>query len=322
MGAESLGWGDAVRGEIGGWIKPDKLIPGATVGVVAPAGPVDRARLETGEAQLREMGFSVRRGTHLLESRAYLAGCDADRARDLGDMISDPGIDAIFFARGGFGCTRLIPHLRTRQLRENPKALVGFSDITALHLWALRNGVITFHGPVVAGQWPWTTECSQSLFSALTQTAPPGEIPEPEDGPKRSCIRPGKAHGRIIGGNLSMLLASLGTDYELDSRGAILFIEEVGEPAYRIDRMFTQLAHAGKLRGISGMVLGDFCSCPPFGDRGYIEIVREICEAWDIPCFRGLATGHGRQRLTLPLGVRAEMDAGRQSLRILEGAVQ
>lgn len=304
------------------WKVPTALPIGGTVGIVAPSGPVDPDLLSAGLSRLRGLGFSVLLGRHLFDSEAYLAGRDEDRAKDLTDMLQDPSIHAILAARGGYGSSRLLPLLDPHLPASFPKPLVGFSDITALHLWYLRNRVFAFHGPVVAGGYPWSDATVTSFLSTLTETGIPGELPAPADGPERRTIRPGMASGRLVGGNLSLLTASIGTDYEVQTEDAVVFLEEVGEPAYRIDRMMRHLLHAGKMKSVRALILGEFTDCPVDRGRGPSEIAREMVDELGIPCFEGLAAGHGFHRLVLPLGAMVQVDAGSRTLEVSESVVR
>ncbi len=304
-----------------GWHKPPGLPSHGTIGIVAPAGPVDADLLRVGESALAEMGFRTVRSPHLFAREHYLAGPDAIRAMDMAQMFLDPEIDAIVVARGGFGCSRILPHLEELLPSVVPKILVGFSDVTALHLWLLRHGIITFHGPVAAGRYPWTPQTKDAFLRAVQDPGALGRVPHPRQAPPRISLHDGCARARIVGGNLSLLCASLGTPYEVVLDDHILFLEDVGEPMYRIDRMMTQLLQTGKLDRIRGMVLGEFLDCPEYAGRDAVAVIGTFARELDVPCFAGVAAGHGMHRITLPLGVEVEMRGEECELEILESAV-
>jgi muramoyltetrapeptide carboxypeptidase len=304
------------------WLKPRVLGPGAVLGVVAPAGPVQASRLAAGLRALRAAGFEVVLAPGLLERRGYLAGEDGLRAEGLVALLSDPGVDAVLCARGGYGAMRLLPSCTPELLRRHPKALVGFSDITALHLAWARAGVVSFHGPVV--------ECDPQgmpppnlagLVRALTDPAPLGPLPSPPGAPRPRALHPGRARGRLVGGNLSLLCATLGTPWEVQTAGRLLLLEDVGEPAYRLDRYLTQLWLAGKLQAASGFVLGELQGCGRDEEEA-LAVFAERLTPLGRPILANLPLGHGSVRLTLPLGVQAEVDADRGHLVLLEAGVE
>jgi len=304
--------------------------PGATIGVVAPAGPVAREDLQAGLKRLQEWGYRTVVGEAVPDRRGYLAGSDARRAADFNRMWADPAVDAIICARGGYGTMRILNLLDWDLIRQNPKFFCGFSDITALHLALEREaGLVTFHGPMVAAFGGAEAYNGAGLRRALQETGPLGEVPWPdpaeEGAPRPLTIRPGVAEGRLIGGNLTLIVSLLGTRWEPDFSGRIVVLEDVDEAPYRVDRMLVQLLLAGKLQRAAGIVFGDSPTClkgPP--DRPSLalqEVLTELLGPLGIPVLYGFPCGHGPHRATLPLGVRARLDAEGGTLTILESAV-
>ncbi|HVB10144.1 MAG TPA: LD-carboxypeptidase [Bacillota bacterium] len=290
------------------------LAPGSTVGICAPSGSTRPERLAAGIQALQAAGLQVKVGASLYARSGYVAGADAGRAADLNAMVADPQVDVILAARGGFGAGRLLPLLDLAPLRERPKPIVGFSDVTALHLAWRRAGVPSTHGPMAedAAELP-------SLLDRLRE--PAGPVVQPDDGPPLVALVPGAAEGILVGGNLSLLAAACGTPWQLQADGAIVLVEDLHEAPYRIDRMLTQLAQAGALRGLRGAVVGELIGCDPPAEGGPFPTPYEVFAArfaeMGVPCFAGLACGHGKRRLAVPLGLRAQMDAGSCLLEVL-----
>lgn len=306
--------------------KPAALVPGSTLGIIAPASPVrNPACIADGIKTLEDLGFKIIMGPNALNTNRYLAGTDRERIADLHKMFLDPGIDGIVCLRGGYGVIRILSKINYYIIRRYPKILVGYSDITALQLaiWKM-SGLVTFSGPMLAtdfGLKPSDFTLKQ-FYKAVTSLHPLGYVPV-APGVKTGVIYPGRARGRLIGGNLSLVAATLGTPYEIDTRGAILFLEEVGEQPYRVDRMLHQLFLAGKLHGAAGVIFGEFVNCETEDNNGSFtcrEVISDIFTRLKIPCFYGLGPGHGTHKVTLPLGVKAEMDAGKCLLVINEPA--
>jgi muramoyltetrapeptide carboxypeptidase len=298
--------------------KARALAPGATLGIAAPGGPVDPDRLAEGEAVLRAAGYRTLRRDDLLARRGYLAGDDARRAKEILELAADPKVDAILCARGGYGCDRILPLLDPAALREAAKPLVGYSDVTALLLWLRRRaGLVGFHGPMLergADVDPAT------LDLLLAQLGGRAALPVVLRG---QGVSGGVVRGRLVGGSLTLVAASLATPWEVETRGAILLLEEVNEAPYRIDRMLQQLRAAGKLAGIAGLGVGDVSTCadPRYG-MGALEVIEESVRPLGVPLVAGLPFGHLRENATWPVGVRAELDAERGELRILEHGVE
>ncbi len=296
--------------------KPRALRPGATLGIAAPGGPVERETLLAGVARLEARGFRTRMRDDLFARRAYLAGDDARRAGELNEFISDPSVDAILCARGGYGCDRILPRLDAAAFRAARKPLIGYSDVTALLLWQRRQaGLVGFHGPMLERGADVDENVLDALFGALA-----GE----RAGVLRGAPRlPGVATGRLVGGSLTLVAASIGTSWEIDTRGAILLLEDRGERPYRIDRMLQQLRGAGKLAGLAGVGLGDFSTCVDERYPGLDaeSLVEELIASFGIPLVTGLPFGHVKTNHPWPFGCRAKLDAGRGELQMLERGV-
>jgi muramoyltetrapeptide carboxypeptidase len=303
-------------------IRPRRLRPGDWVAVVAPAGPVPHARLEKGVRALERLGLNVRLGASVLQKRGYLAGDDGRRAADLLSLWAHRDVRGVFCARGGYGTARIAGALTPAFVRRHPKVFCGFSDITTLHLACARAGLVSFHGPMVAydlaGQNGGYDEAS--LRAMLFE----GEAPYRFAPRGARTIVGGRARGRLVGGCLSLLVAAIGTPEQLDARGAILLIEDEAEPPYRIDRMLTQLLRSGGLRGVRGVVLGDFPGCDPKQGADYDlrDVLADRLDGLGIPVVDRFPFGHTeRANLTLPLGVRATLDATRRTHTIEESGV-
>jgi len=302
--------------------QPQGLKPGDTIAVVAPAGPiVSRDVFNRGIAVLERMGFLARFNDRVFQSYRYLAGRDADRAEELTQAIEDPSVNAIIALRGGYGCARIIPLLNERLIRENCKIFIGFSDLTTLHLFFNKCGWITFHGPMAANEAlaEISGEYEKHLVSLLTD---PDYHPEFRF-PQIESWSSGTAEGVLTGGCLSLVTASLGTSYEIQTKGRILFLEDTGEPPYRIDRMITHLRLAGKLDSAAGIVLGHFSDCgQQAGDYSVYDVLRDVLSGLNIPIIANFPAGHIQDNLTLPLGVMARIDANTRTLHFMKSAVR
>lgn len=307
-------------------IKPYALTPGATLGIIAPASPAcNHLEIELGKNLLERIGFQVVLAPNALQQNRYLAGTDTQRLSDLLHMFRDPAIDGLLCLRGGYGSMRLISRIDYRIIRNNPKVLVGYSDITALQLAIWKHtGLVTFSGPMLVSDFGQEAGAFtiKHFYKAITSPLALRTIP-PAPGLKSNVIRPGRASGRLLGGNLTLIAATLGTPYEIDTRGAILFLEDVDEEPYRIDRMLQQLRLAGKFRFVAGVVFGEFVGCVPEEDTSsftLLEVIKDAMKDITVPSYYGLPTGHGVNKATLPLGVKAEIDAGKCLLTITEPA--
>jgi muramoyltetrapeptide carboxypeptidase len=303
--------------------------------MVAPsAAPNEPERIRFAIDTIESLGFKVKPGAHLFDRDGYLAGSDAARADDLNGMFADDGVDAIWCVRGGYGASRILPALDYALMQRKPKALIGYSDITALHVAIHRHaGLVTFHGPVAFRAFtPYSLgELKRVLWTGETPVRlggpPPFERAEGRvDWENRvATLVPGKARGRLLGGNLCLMSHLCGTPYFPDLRGAILFLEDVEEAYYRIDRMLTQLWLAGALAGIAGVAFGKFTNCNPspffLQNRPLDDILAERCRALGVPAISGIMVGHIEDQTTLPLGCLAELDADAGTLTLLEPGV-
>ncbi len=313
-------------------IKPRRLRPGDTVVLVNPAGATfSRVDADIASEHLEALGLKVRRAPHLFDRRGYLAGSDTDRAGDINQQFADTAVGGLIALRGGWGCARILGLLDYSLIRAHPKVLLGFSDITALHMAIhSQTGLVTFHGPVGTSTWtPFTTgNVRQVVMEGQTPVFanPPPASGKPGSSRHRiRTIRPGRARGPLLGGNLTVLSAIMGSRYLPAWKGAILFLEDVGEEIYRVDRMLTQLKLAGVLNQIAGLVFGQCTDCRPgngFGSLTLDEVLEDHLRPLGIPAWRGAMIGHIDDQLTLPLGVQAEIDAGAGTIRLLEPAVR
>lgn len=307
-------------------LKPRRLRPGDTIGIIAPASPGKQDLALAGAQWLEERGFVVQPGRTFDAVYGYLAGSDADRAADINAMFASPDIDGIICLRGGYGTMRLLESIDYETIRHHPKIFVGYSDITALHISiGQRTGLVTFHGPMAAsdmgkGLSPYTWD---SFSRAVTGSGPLGPVGNPPLSPVPAFLVPGTARGALTGGNLSLIAATLGTPYEIDTKGKILCLEEVGEEPYRIDRMLTQLLLSGKLEDAAGIVFAVCSGCEAEDDSpGFTleEVLQDRLGSLTKPVLCHLWFGHTPDKATLPLGVAAELNAEKGGLVITEAA--
>ncbi len=297
--------------------KARALRPGGTIGIAAPAAAVDPDLLAAGEERWRQRGFTIGHRDDLLARHRYLAGDDARRAGEVMELVCDPKVDAIVCARGGYGSPRILERLDAAAVRSARKPLVGFSDVTALLLWQRRAaGLVGFHGPMLDRGGDLRDDELDALVAALTGTSTPRSAWHGQEGAG------GRAEGRLTGGSLTMVVGSLGTPWEIDTRGAILLLEDRGERPYRIDRLLQQLRSAGKLERVAGVGLGRFDGCDePNGSVTAAEVLLEVLDALRVPWVTGLPFGHGAPNLPWPLGARARLDGARAELHVLESGV-
>jgi muramoyltetrapeptide carboxypeptidase len=311
-------------------VKPRRLAPGDRVGLVLPASMAfEASRIDVAKEQLEAIGFEVQVGSHARERHGYFAGTDEQRAADVSAMFRDPAIDGVVCYTGGWGTPRILPHLDFDVIRANPKVLLGYSDITALlNAVHQETGLVTFHGPVAASRIrPWTLEQLKRVVMStdkigLLSNPPKDENELVERDFRTLTIRGGRATGRLVGGNLTMLASIMGTPWEVDTEGAILFLEDIHEAYYRVDRMLSQLRLGGKLDRIAGVVFGYCTDCPTDAPSfSFEEILRDHFEPLGVPALSGLAFGHIQQMLTLPIGLEATLDADAGTLAIDDAAV-
>ncbi len=307
--------------------KPRALRPGDRVALIAPSGGLREAsQLERAAAFLRGIGFEPVFDLGSAATYGYLAGCDERRAAELSRAFADPSVAGILCMKGGYGTPRILDSLDYGLIARNPKVFVGYSDITALHLAMNRlSGLATFHGPMGISDALLEGESfsTRSWISALTSTSALGELANPEGSAGLECLVGGRARGELLGGNLSLVASTMGTAYEIDARGKILFLEDVNERPYRIDRMLTQLRLAGVFKQCAGIILGDWKDCGSENGKPSLDlrsIFEDLVAGAGKPCVMGLSAGHCSPTLTLPFGVEAVLDADRGSLVLVEAA--
>jgi muramoyltetrapeptide carboxypeptidase len=313
-------------------VKPKTLKAGDTIGLITPSSYVfDTWRIELAAARLEaSLGVKCKAGRFVKSRHGYMAGTETERLEDLHAMFADPGVAGVFCLEGGYGTERLLSGIDYELLRKNPKILLGYSDITGLHLAITKKaGLVTFHGPVATGSMPpWSLA---SLKKALFSAEPIGELANPTEGDQNwpafplHTVSAGKARGPIAGGNLTLVSTTMGTPFEIDARGKILFLEDTGEAPYRVDRMLTQLKLAGKLQEAAGIVWGTCTECTPANSSFEVnlsvsDLLDEILGDLGKPVLAGLVFGHTKEKATLPMGVEAELDAGARRVAIVEPA--
>ena len=306
-------------------IKPRALRPGDTVGIVAPASNVKRGDLEAGCEALRRAGYRPFYFDSILEQDLYFAGSVERRLRELEEMFARDEVRAVVCARGGYGANYLLQTLDLAKLKAHPKIFVGYSDLTALLTYFADAGLVTFHGPMVAKDWAHEDGVDMASWQAALTGTEAWEL-NLGAGSGVSGLVEGTAEGILYGGCLSILVASLGTPYEIRTEGTILFLEDFAEKPYQIDRMLMQLKLAGKLDGVRGIVFGEMRDCLQTANQGYTleEVVLRIVGSLGVPVAYGVRSGHVTAgNITLPIGVRAGLTvrSGQVSLRILEAAV-
>ncbi|MCF7807306.1 MAG: LD-carboxypeptidase [Candidatus Marinimicrobia bacterium] len=314
-----------------GALKPPRLKAGDTIGLINPAGVTYyEDEVNIAEETFAALGLKMKPGKHLLDRYGYLAGTDEARAADVNDMFADPTVDALVSLRGGWGCNRLLDKLDYKMIAKHPKILMGYSDVTSL-LIALnaKTDLVTFHGPVGTSTW---NEFSTDYVKRLLFDAEAFSMENPRDtgdnltqvDDRIWTITPGKATGRLTGGNLTVLTAMIGSEYLPDWKGRILFLEDVREDIYRVDRMLTQLKLAGVLDKLAGFVFGKCSKCGPgegYGALTMTEVLDDHIKPLGIPAWYGSMIGHIEDKFTMPLGVEAEIDAGSGKITLLEPAV-
>lgn len=295
--------------------KPPALRKGDLIGVVAPAGAVKADDLNAGTKRLEELGFRILLGRSVHRRVRYLAGQDRDRAADLIDMFANPEVRAVVAARGGYGTSRVIPLLDFDAIARTPKIFVGSSDVTLLlHAIRTRCGFVTFHGPMVSpnfGKYS-SPATSESFVRILGATRAPG----PFDVHGVKALKSGNAEGVLTGGCLSLVCQTIGTSYEVQTDGAILFLEDINEPPYRIDRMLTYLRQLGKFDHVRAVIFGLMPDCHPSPHESYTleDVVRDVLGDLSCPILLDFPSGHGGTNLTLPFGVNAAVEGTTVSL--------
>lgn len=305
--------------------KPKGLSIGDKVALIAPSSPTAKETVDRAKSRIEDLGFNVVMGESCYESYGYLAGSDELRAKDINTMFRDKEIDGIICLRGGYGASRILELLDYEMIKENPKVFVGYSDITVLHIaLTQKSDLITYHGPMAASDFAGNiSDFSVENFKNIVFDGDYQPILENPDGEEVITIREGRAEGEVIGGNLCLLTNTIGTDYEIDTKDKILFIEEVGEDPYAIDRMLTQLKLSGKFEGVKGILLGDFADCVASKSEydeqlPLIKVFENILGGLGVPCMYNFQLGHCEPVLTIPFGVKVEMDTKKSRIKMLE----
>jgi muramoyltetrapeptide carboxypeptidase len=315
-------------------IRPNALKPGDTIGIIAPASYVEKQQdIDDARKAVEGLGFKTVIGDHLNDRFGYLAGTDRNRAEDVNAMFRRTDVQGIIAVRGGWGCLRMIPYLDYEMIRRHPKVILGYSDITTvLNAIYLRTGLVTFHGPVAISTFnDYTNEYLRK--AVLTPTpiglvAPPPRSANGHDDTSIVSLGTGRGTGPLVGGNLSLIVTMLGTPFEIDLRGKVLFLEEVDEEPYRVDRMLTHLWLAGHLQKLAGLVIGKFSNCVPKKENPEYpvsftveELFQERIVPLGIPAIAGVMIGHISSKLTVPIGARATVDADAKTFTIIDAAV-
>lgn len=308
-------------------VRPPRLREGDTVALVAPAGIVRQTQVDRAIERLGAMGLNAVVGEHVLERWGYFAGTNEQRAADVNAAFADPDVHGILAMRGGWGCARMLPFVDWQTVRANPKAFIGYSDLTSYFLAQYaRTGLIGFHGPTGVSNFSPFTMASLRAAAFRTRPGPlSGGAVIIDETDEIETVTPGRARGRLVGGNLSVLAALVGTPWLPSLEGHILFLEDIGESVYRVDRMITQLAQAGLLDGLAGFAMGSCRRCDPdidnLGTFTTREVVRQHTESLGIPSVMGLPIGHITDKLTVPIGALAELDANTGEITLVEAAV-
>ncbi|MGL1886872.1 MAG: LD-carboxypeptidase [Reichenbachiella sp.] len=334
-GASLMSWHDSTAAISNDMelIKPKKIVKGSTIGLITPGSALVGDAEERAVANLESLGLKVLKSSNFNERTGFIAGSDEDRIADIHEMFANPDVDAIICARGGYGTGRLLSGLDYDLIKSNPKPLVGFSDITALHYAIFKNtGMVCYHAPVASSKF---SEFSiESLKTVLFQNKKQKMIrpiewkEKDEEAFQYRSWNDGVAQGKLIGGNLSLMCSVLGTPYDVDFTDKIVFIEEVGESLYRVDRMLTQLLNSGKLNKCAGIALGVFYACKArsggVDDDGYVSLSSVLGDrlgGLNVPVAYGLPFGHIDDHGVLPIGVQAKLDTKSKSLTLLEKAM-
>lgn len=312
--------------------KPKKLNPGDTIGVVSPASPMERkSDIIRAREKLEKLGYRVVVGKNVDLQRGLVSATEEQRIEDLHEMFSREDVNAIFVTQGGYGSAQLIDRLDYDLIRKNPKIFIGFSDITSLHL-AINKfaNLVTFHGPSMLrfNDEELSDFTFEHLMKALTSDTPIGTISLADPKKWIYALEGGECEGELIGGNLTLICSSLGTPYEINTTGKILFLEEVDTEPWIIDHMLCHLRNAGKLKDVAGVVVSECVNCVPFEYKPgyYVDLsIEDVLEYYlkplHLPVLFGFPLGHCRDMATLPLGVQARLDGNKKELHILESGV-
>lgn len=300
-----------------------KLRLGDTIGIISPSGPEKRENFTETLNLLLNLGFKIKEGSHIYDQKGYLAGEDKDRAQDLMNMFKDQDVKMILCIRGGYGAMRLLPLLDFNLIKSNPKIFAGFSDITILlNTFYSKCNLITFHAPMCNSTFDKVT--LDSFINLLTNGDKPVTIKNPE---KIHCFSnySGTVRGILIGGNLSLICSTLGTPYEIDTKDKILFVEEIAEEPYKIDRMLTQLILANKLQKCKGIILGQFTKCElPHYEKSFTlkQVIEDRILKLNIPTLWNFMAGHAYPKLTIPIGAEIELNCIKKQITVLSAVVK
>ena len=313
-------------------LKPPRLKPGDTIALITPGSYITEQEKEESINNLRGLGFNVTYSDRLMQKNGYFSATDEERAADLNEMFKRKDVQGIMCARGGYGCARILPFLDYDLIEDNPKVLIGFSDVTALQYAILKNSnLITFHGPVSI-----STFSSFSIRNFKSVLLDPTEELDLENSHTDNNYNPygitviadGKAEGELVGGNLSIVTSLIGTEYDIDFSGKIIFLEEFLEEPYRVDRMLTQMIQAGKFENATGIALGVFKLCEPnktnpaFNSSfSLMDVLKDRLGKLGIPVIYGLSFGHIADKFTLPFGIKAELNSDTKQIKLLESGV-
>jgi muramoyltetrapeptide carboxypeptidase len=313
-------------------LKPPRLQKGDVVGLIAPGYLITEEQLEETKKYVTELGFIPYHTDTILKKYGYLAGTDKERVDDINEMFKNPEVKAIFCARGGYGCTRILNAIDFEAIRNNPKILLGFSDVTALlNTIHQETGLITFHGPVGT---TLNDDYSNAILKNIIENpahrllieSSDEDLQKAVDNPEyeRYTITPGKVEGKLVGGNLCLIAAMIGTKYQIDFKDAIVCIEDVEEEPYRIDRMLTQLIETGELAKASGIALGIFNGCNVSKNKNSFslkEVILDRVKPMNIPAVYGLSFGHNKKNFTIPIGLHATLDTDKMTIKLRGRAV-
>jgi muramoyltetrapeptide carboxypeptidase len=303
-------------------IKPKLLKKGDIIAIVAPASPLTKSKVSIAKNYLEKLGFYVIVGKSCYCNHGYLAGNDLIRAYDVNQMFLDDEVKAIICLRGGYGTARILDLLDFESIKKHPKVFIGYSDITTLHIAFNRLcSMVTYHGPMAVDISNGLDNFTKESFLSNIQGNTKGtKISNPIEKPIK-CMSSGITSGEIIGGNLTLINSTLGTPYEIDTRNKILFIEEVGERPYKIDRLLTQLYYAGKLDDANGIIIGNFKNCEPLSDEAsqrIEQVFNDIIKSLNKPTIYNVQSGHCKPMITIPFGLNVYMDAERCQIIIKE----
>ncbi|AMM51038.1 microcin C7 resistance protein MccF [Rufibacter sp. DG15C] len=313
-------------------ILPPRLKPNDTVGLICPAGAAfSKEKVQITVESLEALGLKVKLGKHVFDRFGYLAGTDQARAEDVNAMFADKSVQGILAIHGGWGCARLLPLLDYKTIQRNPKAFIGYSDITSLLLAiTAKTGLVTFHGPVGSATW---NKFSVDSFKQVLFDGAPALFENPKElgdnlaltKDRITTITPGTTKGRLVGGNLTVLTSIIGSEYLPNWKDAILFLEDTNENVYRVDRMLTQLKLAGVLHQVSGVVFGKCSDCEPgnnsYGSLTLEEVLEQHLQPLKVPVYSGAMIGHITHKFTIPVGAEAEINATNGTIQLLNGVV-